>query len=218
MKLKLIIFDYDGLLVESEKLAFLAEQKIIAKYSETLTRKLFDTYIGYSVNDTLKGYMDYFRLPISVKELYNQREDIIAHLLKTKLQLMPGALPILKYFDNKGINMVIASSGELSYIELGLKKLSISHFFKNITSVNEVKKGKPSPDLFLEALRKNSTKAEEAVVLEDAISGIKAAKAASIFCIAIPPLNVNLQDYRIANFVVDSLENVQDIFEKFRIL
>ena len=113
--------------------------------------------------------------------------------------------------------MVIGSSGERSYIETGVKILGVEKYFKNITCVSEVKRGKPNPDLFLEALRKNNTKAEKAIVIEDAISGIKAAKAANIFCIAIPPLNMDIQDHRIADLIVDNLEKVKDVFEKFHI-
>lgn len=218
MTIKLIIFDYDGLLVESEKLAFWAEEKIIAKHGKILTKKLFDTYIGYSVSDTLKGYIAYFRLPVSVEELYKEREAIMVHLLETKLQLMPGVLPVLKYFDNKGIDMVVASSGERDYIEQGLKKLNIARFFKNITSVSEVKNGKPNPDLFLEALRKNGVKSDEAIVFEDSLSGVKAAKAAKIFSIAVPPKNKYMRQYRQANLTVNNIKLAIDFFKKGKCL
>ena len=212
--IKLIIFDYDGLLVESEKLAFWAEEKILAKYDKILTNNLFDKYIGYSVIDTLKGYINYFRLPVSVEELYKKREAIMTHLLRTKLQLMPGVLPVLKYFDNKGIDMVVASSGERDYIEKGLEKFNIAHFFKNITSVSEVKNGKPNPDLFLEALRKNGVESDEAIVFEDSLSGVKAARASNIFCIAVPPKNKGMRQYRQTNLVINNIKLSINFFEK----
>lgn len=215
--IKLIIFDYDGLLVESEKLAFWAEEKILARYDKLLTTNLFNKYIGYSVSDTLKGYITYFRLPVSVEELYKEREAIMDHLLKTKLQLMPGVLPVLKYFDNKGIDMVVASSGERDYIKLGLNKLNISHFFKNITCVSEVKNGKPNPDLFLEALRKNGVASHEAIVFEDSLSGAKAAFAAGIFCIAVPTKNKHKGQYYQANVIIDNIESAIDFFEKSKL-
>lgn len=212
--IKLIIFDYDGLLVESEKLAFLAEEKILDKYGKILTNNLFYNYVGYSVSDTLKGYIAYFKLSVSVEELYNQREALMAHLLKTKLQLMPGVLSVLKHFDNKGIDMVVASSGERNYIKVGLKKLGISHFFKNITSVSEVKNGKPNPDLFLESLRKNGVGPHEAIVFEDSLSGVKAAKTADIFCIAVPPKNKDKSQYHQADVIINNIELAIDFFEK----
>lgn len=214
MAIKLVVFDYDGLLVESEKLAFLAEKKIIAKYGKTLTMNLFDRYIGYSVNDTLKGYITYFRLPVAVEELYKEREIIIAHLLKTRLRLMPGVLPVLKYFNNRNIDMVIASSGEHNYIKDGLEKLNIAHFFKNITSVSEVRNGKPNPDLFLEALKKNNVKPREAIVFEDSLSGVKAAKTANIFCIAVPPKNRDISQYREANLAINNIKLIINFFGK----
>ena len=214
---KLIIFDYDGLLVESEKLAFLAEEKILRKHGKTLTKDLFDKYLGYSVFDTLTGYIEYYDLPISIDDFYAQRQVMVNTLLETDFTLKPGAKILLDYLYNKRVNVVIGSSGERTYIEAGLKILKVEKYFKNITSVSEVKRGKPHPDLFLEALRKNSTRAQESIVLEDAISGIKAAKAANIFCIAIPPLDMGIQDHRIADLIVDDLEKVKDVFEKFHI-
>ena len=214
--IKLIIFDYDGLLVESEKLAFCAEEKILRKYGKPLTKDLFDKYLGYSVIDTLKAYDEYHNLSISIDDFYAQREAMINTLLEKDLILKPGAKILLDYLHKKKITMVIGSSGERSYIETGLKILDVKKYFKNITCVSEVKRGKPNPDLFLEALRKNHTKAEGAIVLEDAISGIKAAKSANIFCITVPPLDINIQGHRIADIVVDNLEKVKDMFENFQ--
>lgn len=213
--LKLVIFDYDGLLVETEKLAYLAEKGILIKYGKALTKKIFDKYIGYSVLDTLKGYITDYKLPVSVKDLYIQRAIIMTNLLKIDLKLMPGAIPLLDYFHKKGTDMVIASSGERNYIEFGLKKLNIIHFFKNITCVSEVKKGKPNPDLFIEALRKNKIKAHEAIVFEDSVSGVKAAKEANIFCIAVPQKGRNRHgDYKQAGLIIDNLEEAIVFFEK----
>lgn len=215
--IKLVIFDYDGLLVESEKLAFWAEEKILRRYGKSLTKALFDKYLGYSVIDTLKGYIEYYNLSISIDDFYTQRGVMISTFLKTDLILKPGAKILLDYLHKKKVIMVIGSSGERSYIETGLKILGVEKYFKNITCVSQVKRGKPNPDLFLEALRKNNTKAEESIVLEDAISGIKAAKAANIFCITVPPLDMDIQGHRIADIVVDNLEKVKNIFQKFHI-
>lgn len=80
-----------------------------------------------------------------------------------------------------------------------------------------MKRGKPYPDLFLEALRKNNTSPVNAIVLEDAISGITAAKKANIFCITVPPKTMGIQGHRVADVIADDLEKVKDMFEKFRI-
>lgn len=211
--LKLAIFDYDGLLVDSERLAFLAEKKVLADLGKILTKRIFDRYIGYSVADTLEVYIASFKLIISAKDLYTQREKILAGLLKSELKLMPDATSLLDYFQNKKIDMVIASSGERDYIESGLKQLKIIHFFKNITCVSEVKNGKPKPDLFLEALRKNKVKASDAIVFEDSLSGIKAARDARIFCIAVPSQDRNIYDYSQANLIFDNLAKAISFFE-----
>lgn len=216
--IKLIIFDYDGLLVESEAITFLAEEKIIYQHGKILTKELFNKYLGYSVAETLQGYLRYYGLSLTLNEFIEQRNIAINSLLPSHLVLKPGAKILLDYLKNKDIDMVIGSSGERSYIETGLQILDIAEYFKNITSVNEVSKGKPQPDIFLEALKKNNTNSENAIVLEDAISGVRAAKAASIFCIAIPSSNIDIQAYRIANIIVDNLENVKELLDKLQII
>lgn len=211
--LKLVIFDYDGLLVASEKLAYIAEGKVLAEYGKPLTKELFDKYLGFSVRDTLKGYIDYYKVPITPEEFYTKREVMINKLLDSDLKLMPGALQLLQYLKSKNIDMAIASSGEINYIQAGLKRLNIKDYFKNITSISEVKRGKPYPDLFLKVLRKNIVKSSEAIVLEDSVAGIQSAKNAGIFCIAVPPRKVNIQHHRIADIIVDHLGKVKNLLD-----
>lgn len=215
--MKLIIFDYDGLLVESESIAFIAEEKILLHYGKPLTKELFDKYLGYSVRDTLKGYIEHYSLPLTVDSFYKERERTMSSLLKTDLKLKMGAKNLLRYLKKKHIDTVIASSGERGYVENGLRNLGVEKFFKNITCVSEVKRGKPHPDLFIRALHKNSTRAEDAIVLEDAISGITAAKSAGIFCIAIPPKDMDIQGHLIADIIVDNLDKVKNLFERLEL-
>lgn len=214
MKLKLAIFDYDGLLVNTEKLAFIAEKKVLAKFGKKLTKKNFDKYLGFPVIDTLRGHISDYKLTVSVKDLSKKRMSIITHLLKSNLKLMPGTTSLLDYLRKKGIDSVIASSGEQNYVKFGLKKLHIAHYFKNITCVNEVRRGKPNPALFLKALQKNQTKAHEAIVFEDSISGIRAARKAGIFCVAILRDNNKKILYHQANIIFNSLNRVKSFLEK----
>ncbi|MDP2649479.1 MAG: HAD family phosphatase [bacterium] len=212
--IKLVIFDYDGLLVKSETLAFIAEKKVLSQFGKNLTREIFDRFLGYSVKDTLKGYQTIYKLNISLDNLLQKREKIINRLIETDLKLMPGAKSLLGYLKARKVKMVIASSGEYEYIKKGLKKLNIENYFQNITCVSEVKKGKPNPDLFLEALKKNNIKSVNAIVFEDSISGINASKKAKIFCIAVPPKEKNdFKEYRIADLILDNLKKAKNTFQ-----
>jgi len=211
--LKLVIFDYDGLLVESEHIAYKAEKAILEKYHRKLTKELFIRYLGFSVRDTIKGYIAQLNMPISAEDFLKERNAYLDLFLESELRLKPGANDLLKYFKQKNIKSVIASSGTIEYIEKGLDVLKIRPFFINITSVSEVDRGKPQPDLFLKALEKNNTNANEAIVLEDAISGITAAKVAKIFCVAVPPVGVDLQAYHIADLVLGSLAEIIPLYE-----
>ncbi|HRN69857.1 MAG TPA: HAD family phosphatase [Candidatus Woesebacteria bacterium] len=216
--IKLIIFDYDGLLVESEIIAFLAEEKILKQHGKILTKKLFNNYLGYSVRETIQGYIKYYDLSINLNEFILQRDEVINSLLSSHLSLKPGAKLLLNYLKDKNISMAIGSSGKRSYIEKGLAILGISDYFNNITSIDEVVRGKPHPDIFLKVLNKNHVESRDAIVLEDAVSGIQAAQDAHIFCIAIASSSIDIQEYRIADLIVDNLQKVKELLDQLQII
>jgi len=211
--LKLIIFDYDGLLVNTEDLAFWAEKELLKKFGVELTFEEFFKFLGHSVRETLEYYKKTFSLSPSLDELERLRYEIVYKLLPEKLELRPGAKELLDFLEKKGIKKVIASSGKREYILKGLEILGIRERFSRITTVDEVKRGKPAPDLFLKALEKEGVNPSQALVLEDSLTGVEAASRAGILAIAIPYFKEQFPQYKDCPLVAKSLKEVRDLLE-----
>ncbi len=210
--LKLVIFDYDGLMVNSEHVVFAAEKEQFQKYNKELTWEYFCESIGVPVADALKMYMKDHNLPVVFEEFLSERNAYVAKYLESNLALMPGLLSLIKSVKEKGVTMAIATSGKRDYINWGLQKFAISDYFKTVICIDDVERGKPHPDLFLKVLEKESIKPEETIILEDSLHGIEAAYRANIFSIAVPTKGIDFTQYGKAGLIVDSLEKVDNFF------
>jgi HAD superfamily hydrolase (TIGR01509 family) len=117
-------------------------------------------------------------------------------------------MAVLEKARDLGIPMAIASSATMPTIELVVDILKIRRYFKSLTSGDEVAHGKPEPDVFLLASQRLQVKAEDCLVIEDTVNGIKAAKAAGMTCLAIPCEATRHQDHSQADVQMQSLEQL----------
>ncbi len=132
--------------------------------------------------------------------------------MQENLKLMPGINSIMNFFIKKNIPLAIATSGEKTYVEYWLKKFNIIPFFKTIVTINDVKRGKPHPDLINEVLIRMECKPDDAIILEDSPNGIEAAAQAGVFSVAIPTERVNYDKFPKANIIVNKVENLERLF------
>lgn len=206
--LKLVIFDYDGLMVDSEQLAFIAKKRLFKRYGKFISKELFDSTLGIPVKDTLKMYTKHFSLDLSLELLIKEREKLVNDLVSKKLEPMPGLFELLSFLRSNHIRMAIATSGKKEYVMQGLEKLKIAMYFETIACVDEVKRGKPYPDLLNEVVRRVGVRKDECIMLEDALSGVEASINASIFCIVVPPKQLNINLYYDVDCIFNSLQEV----------
>lgn len=204
---KIFIFDYDGLLVDSEKLALKAETQMLAELGATLNEDGFGKYLGMPVRDVIEAYKRDFGLQDDVQEMVDRRATLINSLLDT-LELMPGASELLNYLKQRDWTLAIASSGKREYILRGLRKFQLEDFFQEIVTVDDVTRGKPHPDLVLETLKRVQAAAHDAMMAEDAPNGIAAANAARVFSIAIPSAGHSWAAFQHASAVFCDLHHV----------
>ncbi len=204
---KTFIFDYDGLLVDSEKLALKAETQMLSEFGYSLTEEGFGKYLGVPVRDVMEAYIKDFGLQADVQDMVDRRAALINDLLDT-LELMPGAPELLAYLKKNDWTLAIASSGKRDYILKGLRKFELESFFQEIVTVDDVARGKPHPDLVLETLKRTQVAAHEAMMAEDAPNGIAAANAAGVFSIAVPAIGQSWADFHAASAVFRDLHRV----------
>ncbi len=179
--IKAVLFDFDGVIVNSEYFHFFVEKKVIKKCGFILKKVVFDKTLGLCMKDTFLFYIKYFGVKQTWEKLLKEHDRIFFKTLDKKLILMPSAKRVIKLLVNHKYICAIVSSGRLRYIKKALEKFHLLKIFKNkIITIEMVKKGKPNPDLFIYAAARLRVSNKECLIIEDSINGIKAAKKAGI--------------------------------------
>lgn len=179
MVIEAILFDFDNTLVKTLPLHCLAYQMVFEKNGMTLAKEEYYNNIGGKASEIIPKFIGNKKCNISVEELHRQKKDLSLDLLNTMETevLFPGKL--LPIFRGK-YKIGLCSAGSKVFINAMLKKLNWEHYFDVVLTAEDVKHGKPNPEVFLLAAKKLSVKPENCFVFEDQIDGINAAKAAGM--------------------------------------
>lgn len=208
--LKALIFDFDGLILDTETPDLLAWQEIYRQHGQEISLQEWGQIVGGTGNSIFEPASHLQILlghPIdlsAIRQLARQLSD--AAILQQPV--LPGARNLLEVASNKPYRLAIASSSPHDWVDNHLKRLGLFDYFEAILCGDDVLRTKPDPGLYLAALRALQINAGEAVVFEDSPNGILAANSAGIFSVAVPiPLTAQLGvDH--ASLVLGSLEEV----------
>lgn len=186
--LDLVIFDVDGLMIDSERVWKDAFEKAGEKYGLAhLGETLFPKIVGKTGKDE-KDILDQY-LPQNIQSLVVQEWERIGYSsLEKEVPVKPGLYKILDFLEEQGIRKAIATTTERSLTKERLEKIKIYYRFDFVLCGDEVTKQKPNPEIYLNVLKKCHVQAENALVLEDSPVGVEAAFQAGIPCIQIPDI------------------------------
>jgi HAD superfamily hydrolase (TIGR01509 family) len=185
-RIKGIIFDCDGVLVDSEPLSCQALNIVFEKHFGIDIGNDYTPVIGTSLKDTISYYFDKYNIKNQyTEELLIEKDDIYQEIAKNNLKSFEGITLFLNDARMKNYKISVASSGTEKKINFSLTEAKLINYFDFITSSSEVKKGKPEPDLFLKAAEKMILDPSLCMVIEDSFSGIEAAKKAGMYVIGI---------------------------------
>lgn len=211
--IKACVFDMDGLMVETESLYTQALTEIANKKGKIIPKKTRQQIMGRDAIDGMTILKKDLDLEESVLEILNQRENIYQKLLiNAILEPLPGLIELLNLLEQMQFQKALASSSQKQWIDIILKKLNITSFFKTIVSRDEVKKSKPNPEIYLLAAKKINLNPNQCLALEDTIPGIEAAKKAGMKCIAIPNKFNKNDIFSEADLVLNSLCEIDKNF------
>jgi HAD superfamily hydrolase (TIGR01509 family) len=185
-------------------------QQVAQKRGKCFTLELKQKIMGRLAIDSMRIFKEALGLNESPEEILEEREKIYGKLIAQEVKPMPGLFKVLELLDKMGIRKAIASSSKRRWIELIIDKLGIGRQFEVIVSGQEIKRGKPNPDIYLLVAKKLNLMPVECLVLEDATSGVKSAKAANMKCIAIPNEFTQGLDFSHADIVLNSLEEIDE--------
>ncbi len=183
-----LIFDLDGLLVDSEPTWFRVEGAFLRELGFVWTREAADRCMGQGTPNTLRVWHELFGVEVDVAR---DTERIIDRVigLADDIPMKPGALELLGIARKNRTPMAVASSSPRRLIEAVLEAKKIRHLFDAVASGQEVARSKPAPDVFLRAAELLGVAPEACVVLEDAIAGVKGGLAAGARVLAVPSVS-----------------------------
>lgn len=213
--MKAIIFDMDGVLVDSEPLHLLAMQELLQRFHIEYSEKDNQEFLGRKDLVISEILIERYKIPdMTPPAFVDFKEEILRDLIATKAQARSGVYELLARCKSTNVKMAIASSATLGTIHLVVDTLKIREHFLTLCSGDQVSNGKPAPDIYLLAASQIEVAPENCIVIEDTITGLTAGKSAGMFCISIPCAATAHQDHSIANMSLASIDllPVEEIF------
>ena len=211
-----VLFDFDGLLADSEPLQKAAWRTYLAQQDRVLEPTLIDRMFGLRLVESAALVRDELDLPFSIQEVMDARDAVFLQSLAGVLQPMPGAAETVAAMRRLGVRTALATSGHRRYIDLALRELGLEHAFDAIVTGDTVARGKPAPDIFLRAAELVGVVPAACVVVEDAPHGIAAARAAGMLAVAIPNELTRALDFGQAQLIYTSLDEFRAWVEQRR--
>ncbi len=218
--LKAVLFDLDGVLIDSEPVAYRVCEMLANEYGYTIPLTEYTTkYLGRTVVKSMEYMVNRFNLPVSVDELHKRYLKEEEKNTNAGIPLKPYAKEILVHLKEKGIKTIVASSSSRTRAETLLEKNDILKYFDDMIFGYEVPRGKPYPDIFLAACEKLGVAPCEAIVIEDSEAGIDAAFSANIPVVCVVDMKrPNNEHVEKCLAVVDSLKEAEEVISGFAII
>lgn len=202
-----VLFDMDGLLLNTEVIYTRVSQEIVSRYGKTFDWSVKSNMIGRPAIDSSRYLVEALEIPMTPEEYLTQREQLLRRYLANCLA-MPGAEQLVRHLNRHQIPIAIAtsSSHELFLIKVKRHRNWIDLFDIVVTGDDPaVQCGKPAPDIFLETAAKLNIATARALVFEDAPSGLEAGLSAGMRVIVVPDPNMDKSRYRGALQILESL-------------
>lgn len=212
---KTAIFDFDGLMVNSEEVVFEALRQMFRERDAEFAWEYYCHSLGLPVADSIAMYLRDIPIGVTVEAFTEERNELVAAYMETRLRLMPGLVPLLEALTGEGITLAVATSGKRAYVTRQLERFGIAHYFATLVCVEDVERGKPHPDLVLKALAVTRTRSEDAAMLEDSPNGAEAAHRAGVRCIAVPTRGLDHRRFATAEVIVDDLAAAHETFRRW---
>ena len=213
---KAVIFDMDGVLVNSEPHHVAIEKKLFEQLHLTITDNEHASFMGKASDVMWSEIIAKKKLSYEIAELVGQNDlESKKYFSALKnIDPMPGLVPMLDKISQNHIPMAVASSCGPETIGIILEKAGLKEYFTHIVNSAMVGKSKPEPDIFLYTAKLLSVKPDECIVVEDSANGIKAAKAAGMYCVAFRGPDFENQDQSKADEHMNDFAQLDAVLKK----
>jgi len=214
--LSAIIFDLDGVLADSEPWWSKIDAELLAEYGVTYRGEYHQNVVGVSYRLAVEFYKKAFGLSVATDEMMRRRGEIATEFFANRVGLFPNVKEVLEELRQMKLHLAVATSSVSASARPFLDRHQLTGFFKVIVTGEEVERGKPAPDIYLCAAQKLGIPADTCLVVEDALPGVAAARAASMRVAAIPDRRfVDPDEYeKKADYVLSSLKELPALVRK----
>jgi HAD superfamily hydrolase (TIGR01509 family) len=200
-----VVFDLDGLIANTEDLYEQAGEELLGRRGKVYERELREQMMGRPVADSLRIMIEYHALTDGLDDLLLESQQVMDRLLTTSLSAMPGLFDLLDELRAGRVPAAVATSGTRSYADHVLRQLGILERFRFVLAAEDIRRGKPDPEVYLLAARRLQLAPAAMMVLEDSTNGCRAAVAAGAFTVAVPNRHTGRHDFSGARFVANTL-------------
>jgi beta-phosphoglucomutase family hydrolase len=211
---KCVIFDMDGVIINSEPIHQLSERKLFDLLEITITEEEHNDMVGTTDLTMWERIEKSHPLPITIPQIIQLKKSIYMEYLKSELNIkpIPYVSELIADLHKNEFILALASSSPLEQIEYILSLLNLNSYFNAIVSGDDVKSGKPHPEIFLKAAQKLNLDPKNCVVIEDSCNGVMAAKNANMKCIAYSNPSSGVQNLNEAIVVIHSFKELSSKF------
>lgn len=205
-----VIFDMDGVIVDTEPVHHYAFIEHFKQLNLDITPEVYASFTGNSTKNVYERLKSMFGLEQEIAHLVDEKRNIFNEAFDKKedLFLLEGVEDLIKDLHSNGMQLILASSSANVTINRIFTRFGLHNYFTHIVSGEDFPKSKPHPAIFLKAAELAQTPIENCIVIEDSTNGIKAAKAAGIYCIGYDSFHSKMQDYSLADEVISSFSEI----------
>ncbi len=190
--MRAVLFDMDGLLIDSEPLWQEAGMELLKQYGIDLTEDDYHTTMGLRTPEWLDHWFNHFNIPKdAIRTAINEIEENALAKIKSRGIAMPGVETVFNFFAERDYRIAIASSSPMRLIDAVSSMLHVDRYLHNKTSAEKLPYGKPHPQVFIECAAALHIAPSHCVVFEDSFNGMIAAKAAKMKCVIVPAPHVH---------------------------
>lgn len=203
-----VIFDMDGVIVDTEPVHRYAYFKHFDELNITVTDEMFATYTGNSTRNVFQKVKDTFQINAEVEDLIQRKRSIFNDAFDTKedLFLIEGVENLIENLHANGFELILASSASKVTIARVFKRFHLHRYFSHIVSGEDFPKSKPHPAIFEHAAALSKFPKNECIVIEDSANGIEAAVSAGIFCVGYNSEHSKMQDLSKADIIINHFD------------
>ena len=201
--IKAIIFDMDGLMIDSERVTFECYQEILKGMNLTMDEEFYKTLLGKPLKGIYQRFYNVYGNDFPIEDVIKDVHALMAKRFETEgVPIKTGLKSLLEYLKENNYKTIVATSSNRDRVDTILSQAQITDYFDDSICGDEVTKGKPNPEVFLKSCQKLGVNVDEAIVLEDSEAGIQASYDAGIKVICIPDMKYPEKQYEEKTFKI----------------